>query len=1037
MRSQIVFILAAASILSGCSGLDRSNTPAGPPPENQAPTVNAGADQSVDEGTTVNLSGTGMDDDTITSYGWLQDSGTAVTITNANMADASFVAPTVTASEVLVFRVTVTDNDGATGSDTVAVTINDIAPPPPPVGILLPGNDTDLVLDIVYDYDSGDRTTPAEISISADGRDIDRTNVQIALLSTATVGEANTLLQSVGGLAVHMAEGVNIIVVKIPDPGDLTALDAVIADIEASPIVRWVLPGYMGGFDELPANYDPATTDLTKIDHNIAVLAPAAWNAKAAIGYSALGEPLLLQRDVFGNGQPNGDFDINVLNTADFAAGNPTVHGYHVLGIISGRHTTDAAAVTNRDLVTGMYPGTLDVRTVDWFNFNQAAGELQIAKIVRRSGRRVVLNTSMHSGCPRPPQVACVRPLTLAWLEAIRGTFDFERGAKGASENFVLHITSAGNFKPAEGDITKTAAINSQYNEAKLTAGLTTADGTAVPNVTNTLVVENRVNTAAPFQPACLAANSKYPGDISAIGEAVWSFTDFALTSENSSGTSMSTPQVAGLAAYVWALKPTLSPEGVIDILQKTSRAMPGDAACVDIPKPVIDAYAATLAVDDADALDPALANPMDAPARLAIFDVADSVGNTGSNRAFDQYDLSAFVDAFVAAGGTARDFSRFDLNGDGYTGGTARQARFNLDIDAASNYGAVMQDIDGTVVTYDENLVTDWEVLCYYAYSPLYAGVLAERTAVLGSHLSKCGAKTFAYISNSEFGTVSVIDLTSNTVVATVRVGDEPFGVAVRPGGSRVYVTNGLDDSVSVIDATTNTVIATVSVGFGPKGIAVHPDGSRVYVVHSLDQDVIAIDTTSNSIVATVNGGERAFGVAVHPDGSRVYVTNDGDDLVTVIDTATFTVVATVPVGGSPQGVAVHPDGSRIYVANRNSESISVIDATTNTVIATVPVGVDPFGVAVHPDGSRVYVTNSDDDFLSIIDTTTNTVAANLLLGSNQMSGVAVHPDGSRVYVVNRSQETVSVIDTATNIVIATVPVGFLPTAFGQFIVP
>lgn len=48
MRSLIVITLAAVSMLSGCGGGGGSKAPANSPPVNQAPTVNAGADQSVD-----------------------------------------------------------------------------------------------------------------------------------------------------------------------------------------------------------------------------------------------------------------------------------------------------------------------------------------------------------------------------------------------------------------------------------------------------------------------------------------------------------------------------------------------------------------------------------------------------------------------------------------------------------------------------------------------------------------------------------------------------------------------------------------------------------------------------------------------------------------------------------------------------------------------------------------------------------------------------------------------------------------------------
>src|SRR5262249_15833411 len=60
------------------------------------------------------------------------------------------------------------------------------------------------------------------------------------------------------------------------------------------------------------------------------------------------------------------------------------------------------------------------------------------------------------------------------------------------------------------------------------------------------------------------------------------------------------------------------------------------------------------------------------------------------------------------------------------------------------------------------------------------------------------------AYITNlgvppDFFGTVSVIDTTSNTVAATIPVGSAPFGVAVSPDGSTVYVANEFDNTVSV----------------------------------------------------------------------------------------------------------------------------------------------------------------------------------------------------------------------------------------------
>ncbi|NJN66557.1 MAG: hypothetical protein HC884_07500, partial [Chloroflexaceae bacterium] len=54
-----------------------------------------------------------------------------------------------------------------------------------------------------------------------------------------------------------------------------------------------------------------------------------------------------------------------------------------------------------------------------------------------------------------------------------------------------------------------------------------------------------------------------------------------------------------------------------------------------------------------------------------------------------------------------------------------------------------------------------------------------------------------FAYVANFADDTVSVIDTSTNTVVATVAVGNTPVGVAVNPAGTRVYVTNHMSHGV------------------------------------------------------------------------------------------------------------------------------------------------------------------------------------------------------------------------------------------------
>jgi len=65
--------------------------------------------------------------------------------------------------------------------------------------------------------------------------------------------------------------------------------------------------------------------------------------------------------------------------------------------------------------------------------------------------------------------------------------------------------------------------------------------------------------------------------------------------------------------------------------------------------------------------------------------------------------------------------------------------------------------------------------------------------------------------------GIVYVIDTANNNIISGVHVEGWPFSIAVNSAGTKIYVTNFDSNSVSVIDTTTNQIIATVPVGINP----------------------------------------------------------------------------------------------------------------------------------------------------------------------------------------------------------------------------
>ena len=105
------------------------------PPANNRPMADAGPDQTgVREGALVTLDGSGSsdpDDDPL-KYRWNQYRGERVALSSRDVVNPTFTAPReLTADVVLSFRLLVTDPGGRFDSDTVTVTVDPEAEPPP------------------------------------------------------------------------------------------------------------------------------------------------------------------------------------------------------------------------------------------------------------------------------------------------------------------------------------------------------------------------------------------------------------------------------------------------------------------------------------------------------------------------------------------------------------------------------------------------------------------------------------------------------------------------------------------------------------------------------------------------------------------------------------------------------------------------------------------------------------------------------------------------------------------------------------------
>jgi len=215
-----------------------------------------------------------------------------------------------------------------------------------------------------------------------------------------------------------------------------------------------------------------------------------------------------------------------------------------------------------------------------------------------------------------------------------------------------------------------------------------------------------------------------------------------------SDGTSAASPQLAGLAAYIWALEPSLTASELHELLRAhyDGRWVDAFAASMHIP-----AYRSTF------------------PALAALADV-DADGSFGVG------DIAAVLSAIEArhteqpnSALAAPDYGRTDLNGDGYTRRDTA-ARFDFAPVRPPSYGSHRYRFtpDGADVDLDETAVTDLEILCALAYSPVFptaAAAVDERDRLL----------------RHECGSTDATLIVDGSPSSTAETGGPAFDVCVR----------------------------------------------------------------------------------------------------------------------------------------------------------------------------------------------------------------------------------------------------------------
>lgn len=306
----------------------------------------------------------------------------------------------------------------------------------------------------------------------------------------------------------------------------------------------------------------------------------------------------------------------------------------------------------------------------------------------------------------------------------------------------------------------------------------------------------------------------------------------------------------------------------------------------------------------------------------------------------------------------------------------------------------------DTVVVTLDGDSVAI-EVIVEYPDGITHpTGVVASTTSLdsrpFGMAVSQSGD---VLVSQLDAATVARGALPGTSLGTSIAVGSVPTDVTVDGTGTYAYVTNQFSSNVGVIDLATNSQVATIPVSGDPFRVKLSPDDRSLFVTGNADS-LFIIDVASREITGRLAVGLDANGLALDYTGTRLYVSNQSDGTVSEVDLSTKTVLRSIQVGGYPQELVLSPGGTLLFVADE-AGLVQIWSLRQGAKRGDIQIPGGAFAMAVSPDWRQLYIGSSLGGAVYMIDWKTGATLKTVTTGGMPRR-IAFTADGTTALVAN-----------------------------------
>ena len=204
----------------------------------------------------------------------------------------------------------------------------------------------------------------------------------------------------------------------------------------------------------------------------------------------------------------------------------------------------------------------------------------------------------------------------------------------------------------------------------------------------------------------------------------------------------------------------------------------------------------------------------------------------------------------------------------------------------------------------------------------------------------------------------LAIVDMDALKTLAKPGPIKYPDGIAYAPGAKRVFVSDEHGDADAVIDATSNTLVATIKLGGGAGNTVYDPGSGRILVAVHEKNELVSIDPATAQIIShhPVPGIESPHGIALDVDAHLAFVAGEENNKLSVFDLTDGQVLATYPVGKDPDVLAFDPGLKLLYVSAESGD-VRVFQETGKSLKAFGQLSMPhAHTVSVDPDTHLVY---------------------------------------------------------------------------------